>query len=110
VTGHRETLGRPPLYGTTQTFLRTFGLKTLGDLPSIEELRALVPAESAPQGEPSPATEEAEEPSEEADQEIEDTLENGDLREVDGVEATEDEEDFEDEDGDGENEDENLSR
>jgi segregation and condensation protein B len=132
VTGHRETLGRPPLYGTTQTFLRTFGLKALGDLPSIEELRALLPvagknaenAQDDAQGEEAPpAAEEAEEQSTETDQEIEDTLEDDALREIDGVEAEaveeEDEEEFEDEDeeddeddtGDeDEDEDEELSR
>jgi segregation and condensation protein B len=48
ITGHRETIGRPPLYGTTDLFLRTFGLKSLSDLPSVDELRALLPKESDP--------------------------------------------------------------
>lgn len=38
VIGHRETIGRPPLYGTTDLFLRTFGLRSLSDLPAVEEL------------------------------------------------------------------------
>lgn len=33
--GRRETLGRPIEYGTTETFLRHFGIETLSDLPSI---------------------------------------------------------------------------
>ena len=34
-----EQLGRPMLYGTTQKFLMTFGLKSAKDLPPVEELR-----------------------------------------------------------------------
>ncbi len=39
VGGRREVPGRPQLYVTTQQFLKAFGLKSLGDLPSIHELR-----------------------------------------------------------------------
>ncbi len=35
--GRAETPGRPILYGTTMEFLRTFGLKTLEDLPPLPE-------------------------------------------------------------------------
>ncbi|AKJ64273.1 SMC-Scp complex subunit ScpB [Kiritimatiella glycovorans] len=38
-TGRSELPGRPWLFGTTQKFLEHFGLKTLGDLPNMEELR-----------------------------------------------------------------------
>ena len=38
VTGHKETPGRPALYGTTREFLDYFGLKSLDDLPSADEL------------------------------------------------------------------------
>ncbi len=34
--GRRPTLGRPILYGTSEGFLRYFGLKDLGDLPPLE--------------------------------------------------------------------------
>ena len=33
--GRRETLGRPILYGTTETFLQHFGIETLDDLPDL---------------------------------------------------------------------------
>lgn len=33
--GRKQVLGRPILYGTTDTFLRTFGLNSLSDLPSL---------------------------------------------------------------------------
>ncbi len=35
--GRLETVGRPILYGTTFEFLRAFGLRSLDDLPRIEE-------------------------------------------------------------------------
>lgn len=44
--GRMDTPGRPILYGTTDTFLKSFGLSSLEDLPSLEELLSL--GESAP--------------------------------------------------------------
>ena len=41
VVGHRETPGRPALYGTTRQFLDTFNLKNLEALPPLAELRDL---------------------------------------------------------------------
>lgn len=40
ITGRAEELGRPILYGTTRRFLEAFGLSSLKDLPTVEELRA----------------------------------------------------------------------
>ena len=34
--GHRETLGRPLLYRTTDKFLQHFGIETLEDLPNVD--------------------------------------------------------------------------
>jgi len=39
IVGRAEVLGRPLLYGTTKKFLEVFGLKSLKDLPKIEELK-----------------------------------------------------------------------
>ncbi len=39
--GRAETPGRPILYGTTQEFLRCFGLKSLEDLPPLPEKQVL---------------------------------------------------------------------
>jgi segregation and condensation protein B len=36
IAGRAEELGRPMLYGTTNEFLKVFGLSGLDDLPSIE--------------------------------------------------------------------------
>jgi segregation and condensation protein B len=41
VVGHREVPGKPALYGTTRAFLDYFNLKSLGDLPSLAEIRSL---------------------------------------------------------------------
>ena len=42
--GRKETLGRPMLFGTTDLFLRHFGLSSLNELPrNEEELNALEP-------------------------------------------------------------------
>jgi segregation and condensation protein B len=38
VTGRKKAPGRPFVFGTTQQFLEHFGLKSLEDLPKIEEL------------------------------------------------------------------------
>jgi segregation and condensation protein B len=37
ITGRKEVVGRPMLYGTTKEFLLQFGLKDLSELPRIEE-------------------------------------------------------------------------
>ncbi len=42
ITGRAEVIGRPLLYGTTKRFLDQFGLSSLRDLPSIEELQQLL--------------------------------------------------------------------
>jgi len=39
VVGHRDVPGRPAVYATTRQFLDYFGLKHLGELPNLAELR-----------------------------------------------------------------------
>ena len=39
--GHKETVGRPMMYGTSKEFLLQFGLKDLTELPSIEDFEDL---------------------------------------------------------------------
>ena len=38
ILGRREGVGRPVIYGTTNDFLKNFGLNNLKDLPPIQEL------------------------------------------------------------------------
>lgn len=38
IVGRDETLGRPLLYGTTKNFMEHFGLKSIKDLPKVEDL------------------------------------------------------------------------
>ena len=52
--GRKPTVGRPVLYGTTEAFLRYFGLRDLSDLPPLEAPGGS-PSATAPAG-----TEEAE--------------------------------------------------
>lgn len=39
VVGHRDVPGRPALYGTTRAFLDHFNLKSLEELPALQEIR-----------------------------------------------------------------------
>ena len=43
VMGRKSVVGKPLIYGTTDQFLRYFGLRNLAELPRLEELKA--PAE-----------------------------------------------------------------
>lgn len=52
IAGRAEKPGRPLLYRTTEQFLIHFGLPSLEDLPSAEELRALMETASAPPARP----------------------------------------------------------
>jgi len=42
IVGKKEVPGRPFLYGTTEKFLEHFGLKSIQELPSLEEIRQTV--------------------------------------------------------------------
>lgn len=43
--GRKETVGRPMMYGTSKEFLMQFGLRDLGELPSIEDFEDLAGGE-----------------------------------------------------------------
>lgn len=47
VVGRREVAGRPAIYGTTQMFLKTFGLRSLDELPQSEDMARLFGAATA---------------------------------------------------------------
>jgi len=40
--GHREVPGRPALYATTKTFLDDLALRSLDELPALDDLGSLV--------------------------------------------------------------------
>jgi len=48
VVGHRDTPGRPALYATTSTFLDDLGLRSLQELPPLEEIAKTLQLEPAP--------------------------------------------------------------
>ncbi|HOW35875.1 MAG TPA: SMC-Scp complex subunit ScpB [Candidatus Omnitrophota bacterium] len=58
IVGRKDVPGRPYLYGTTREFLEYFGLKSLADLPKLEDFSALQAAEGGgtpqPQEAPNP--------------------------------------------------------
>ena len=39
ISGRKKVPGRPILYGTTEEFLRYFGLRDLSEIPSLEEIK-----------------------------------------------------------------------
>ncbi len=47
VVGHREVPGRPALYATTKAFLDDLNLRSLEELPSLDDLGALVDSVAA---------------------------------------------------------------
>jgi segregation and condensation protein B len=48
VVGHREAPGRPALYATTKSFLDDLGLRSLQELPPLEEVARTLPLEPTP--------------------------------------------------------------
>jgi segregation and condensation protein B len=45
--GRKDVVGRPLLYGTTREFLQAFGLKDLGELPQLADLKDLLKNDEA---------------------------------------------------------------
>lgn len=50
IVGHQQTVGSPALYGTTEEFLKVFGLKDLAALPTLREV-GMIEAEPGDDGE-----------------------------------------------------------
>ena len=57
ITGRKEVVGKPFLYGTTRDFLMHFGLKTLEDLPPLEEFEETFGEGGGGEGQPMEAAE-----------------------------------------------------
>jgi segregation and condensation protein B len=41
ILGHQASVGQPALYGTTEEFLKLFGLNSLSELPTLRDLQEL---------------------------------------------------------------------
>lgn len=52
IVGHKESPGRPALYSTTRSFLDDLGLRSLDELPTLEDLGALVDSSDVEGGMP----------------------------------------------------------
>jgi len=55
VIGHKEVPGRPALYATTKTFLDDLGLRTLEELPPLEDIAKSLDLTQIPTPAPQPA-------------------------------------------------------
>jgi segregation and condensation protein B len=59
VIGHKEVPGRPALYATTKTFLDDLGLRTLEELPPLEDIAKSLDLTQIPSPAPQPAPDES---------------------------------------------------
>ena len=67
IVGHRETPGRPAIYATTRKFLDDLGLRSLQELPPLEEIAKTLQLEITPAESTAPADAQAgDEPAEAA--------------------------------------------
>src|SRR5262245_29412531 len=55
VIGHKEVPGRPALYASTKTFLDDLGLRSLEELPPLEEIAKTIDLTQIPTPSPQPA-------------------------------------------------------
>ena len=69
--GQRETPGRPSLYATTRQFLDDLGLRSLQELPPLEEIAQTLQIEPAPATQPPAAEAEIRDEAAEAPEEPE---------------------------------------
>jgi segregation and condensation protein B len=58
VIGHKETPGHPALYATTSTFLDDLGLRSLQELPPLEDIAKTLELTQTPPPAPQPAPDE----------------------------------------------------
>jgi segregation and condensation protein B len=65
VVGHRDVPGKPALFGTTKTFLDSFDLQNLDDLPTLAEIRDMENLEPELQLEPALPAADIREPGDE---------------------------------------------
>jgi segregation and condensation protein B len=59
VIGHKEVPGRPALYATTKTFLDELGLRSLQELPPLEDIAKTLDLTQIPTPAPQPAPDES---------------------------------------------------
>ena len=110
VVGHRDVPGKPALFGTTKTFLDSFDLQNLDDLPTLAEIRDMENLEPELQLEPVPPAADVRDPQREASNESADESNPDDLNQTaeDIAENDISDESFANEDFDAEFEDMNV--
>ena len=86
IVGQREAPGRPAIYGTTKAFLDYFGVRSLDQLPPLDEIRELVEPVLDPEApaaaQPSNSRPSAEDPDDPASERDEVALEKLDETEI----------------------------
>ncbi|NIM19771.1 MAG: SMC-Scp complex subunit ScpB [Candidatus Latescibacteria bacterium] len=82
IVGKAKVLGAPFLYGTTQEFLEYLGLNSLKDLPTLEELEALLEQEEYKEEGAEPDQLESAEPTRQAEGAIESSHEHASPEEL----------------------------
>jgi segregation and condensation protein B len=70
VVGHRDVPGKPALFGSTKTFLDSFDLQNLDDLPTLAEIRDMENLEPELHLEPAPPAADVRDTGEETEQDI----------------------------------------
>jgi segregation and condensation protein B len=69
VVGHRDVPGKPALFSTTKTFLDSFDLQNLDDLPTLAEIRDMENLEPELQLEPAPPAADVRDPDDQVNDE-----------------------------------------
>lgn len=85
IAGRKDIPGRPYIYGTTKQFLEYFGLKSLDDMPKLEDFKTLLESREAQQEEAGKVSEAA---AQEATAPIEAPIEQATEEPVDNQFAT----------------------
>jgi segregation and condensation protein B len=101
--GRKDVVGKPFLYGTTQGFLEHFGLNSLNDLPSIQDVAQIGEELRKMSGQDDGLSDDSEQPEDSDSPELSESAESRDV--LDESDASGDEfveEDEEDEDDDDE--------
>ena len=89
IAGRKEVVGKPFLYGTTREFLQHFGLRTLKELPPLEQFEELFGSdvEGAPESLPPDAEEEIEKEVVAVEEQLDEAMERAEIAAIEDERA-----------------------